>query len=341
MAEHTVELTPDEAEGVLELAGFSIDKMKGLWLCRQQGELMDLDPTGTLTGLRSYVRRHAMATQRPQDSFLWWAEARKQADPDIPRLKKAIKELFETGWQERVSRIRVLDGVAVTLDDGRTGVAMRRGQEGYAMVGPQMALPAGEYEFAIEMSWSGSHNREMPLARYEVLAGDDLFSSTMVFADQSDGSQILLATVSIPDLRFGVHIRLFCTGASEIRRLWDCRFHLIPGGDDLSVVEFLNAETVPPPEEALEINPQNDHRISILLFLGVLAVYLAVDTGQHYAYDGQVMIAVSMNLVNHGSLTTVGALNDVFHMSTPYSPYGIGMSLLGVFPVALSKFFGH
>ena len=138
-----------------------------------------------------------------------------------------------------------------------------------------------------------------------------------------------------------------CTFVSSVRvrrkfgRLWDCRFHLIPGGDDLSVVEFLNAETVPPPEEALEINPQNDHRISILLFLGVLAVYLAVDTGQHYAYDGQVMIAVSMNLVNHGSLTTVGALNDVFHMSTPYSPYGIGMSLLGVFPVALSKFFGH
>ena len=108
------------------------------------------------------------------------------------------------------------------------------------------------------------------------------------------------------------------------------------------MVESLNADTVPPPEgEALEINPQNDRRISILLFLGVLAVYLAVDTGQHYAYDGQVMIAVSMNLVNHGSLTTVGALNDVFHMSTPYSPYGIGMSLLGVFPVALSKFFGH
>jgi hypothetical protein len=217
MAEHTVELTPDEAEGVLELAGFSIDKMKGLWLCRQHGELMDLDPTGTLTGLRSYVRRHAMAIQRPEDSFLWWAEARKQADPDIPRLKKAIKQLFETAWQERVGRIRVLDGVAVTLEDGRAGVAMRRGQEGYAMVGPQMALPAGEYEFAIEMAWTGSHNAEMPLARYEVLAGDDVLSSALVFSDQSDGSQIVLATVIIPDLRFGVHIRLFCTGASEIR----------------------------------------------------------------------------------------------------------------------------
>ena len=136
MAEHTVELTPDEAEGVLELAGFSIDKMKGLWLCRQQGELMDLDPTATLTGLRSYVRRHAMATQRPQDSFLWWAEARKQADPDIPRLKKAIKELFETAWQERVSRIRVLDGVAITLDDGRTGGRHAAGAGGLRNGGP-------------------------------------------------------------------------------------------------------------------------------------------------------------------------------------------------------------
>jgi hypothetical protein len=108
------------------------------------------------------------------------------------------------------------------------------------------------------------------------------------------------------------------------------------------VVDVLNTAVAPHFEAAApRATNQSDRRISTLLFLGVLLIYLAVDTGQHYAYDGQAMVAVSMNLVNHGSVSTVGALNDVFHISTPYSPYGIGMSLLGVFPVALSKVFGH
>jgi SAM-dependent methyltransferase len=216
MSEHTVELTPGEAEGMLELAGFSVDTMKGLWLCRHQGELFDLNPAATLTGPQSYVRRHVMATQRPGDSFLWWAEARKNAEPDIPRLKKAIRELFETAWKERVNRIRAFDGAAVTLDDGQAGVVMRRGQQGYAMVGPHMALPAGHYEFAIEVAWTGSASAEVALAAFEVLAGDDVLSNSLLSSDRPDGRRVLRSTVTIPDLRFGVHIRLFCTGAAEI-----------------------------------------------------------------------------------------------------------------------------
>jgi len=86
---------------------------------------------------------------------------------------------------------------------------------------------------------------------------------------------------------------------------------------------------------------ERDRRISTLLFFGVLGVYLAVDQGSHYAYDGNAMLAVSANLVNHGTLKTVGAFHDSFHLSTPYAPYGIAMSLLGTIPIAAAKALGH
>jgi hypothetical protein len=60
----------------------------------------------------------------------------------------------------------------------------------------------------------------------------------------------------------------------------------------------------------------------------------------YWAYDAQSMAAVTHNLVNHLSLRTTGAFNDVFHISTPFSPYGIGVSLLLVPFYALSKVTG-
>jgi hypothetical protein len=84
-----------------------------------------------------------------------------------------------------------------------------------------------------------------------------------------------------------------------------------------------------------------DRKIAALLFVGVLAVYVALTRGTYYAYDAQAMLAVTRNIVDHGSIRTTGVgFVDSFHQSTPYSPYGIAMSLLGVPPYALSKAIG-
>jgi len=84
----------------------------------------------------------------------------------------------------------------------------------------------------------------------------------------------------------------------------------------------------------------SDATIGALLFVGSFLVYVAVSRGQQYAYDGNAMLALSMNIVNHASLKTTGFV-DTFHQSTPYAPYGIAMSLLGAVPYALSKVTGH
>ena len=57
MGEHTIEFTPDEAIDLLALAGFDVVTMKGIWLCRQDGELLPLEPPGTVEGSADVLRR--------------------------------------------------------------------------------------------------------------------------------------------------------------------------------------------------------------------------------------------------------------------------------------------
>ncbi len=80
-----------------------------------------------------------------------------------------------------------------------------------------------------------------------------------------------------------------------------------------------------------------DTRIALYVFVGLLCLYLAVSRHMYFAYDSQAMAALTHNLVNHLSLRTTGDFKDVFHISTPYSPYGIATSLLLVPFYALSK----
>ncbi len=85
----------------------------------------------------------------------------------------------------------------------------------------------------------------------------------------------------------------------------------------------------------------SDRRIGCLLFTGVLVVYLAVLRGKIEAYDTKSMLSVTENLVNHASLTTVGSGWSLGPVSTPYAPYGIGVSILAVPAYVLSKWTGH
>jgi SAM-dependent methyltransferase len=215
MPEHTVELTPAEADRMFSLAGFSVEAMKGVWLCRQGGELLPLGPPGPRDGDDSVLRRIALARNRPEDSFIWWAEARKVAGPDEQGLKHAIAELFEAAWGERVGRMVPHDGTPVVMGDGSAGAHVDAGRTGCVMVGPSMPLPAGTYDFEVEVTWD--HLRDGgPIARLEIVAGDERFGSAELVATSEAGTSPLVCPVVIPDLRFGVSARLMATGRADV-----------------------------------------------------------------------------------------------------------------------------
>lgn len=81
--------------------------------------------------------------------------------------------------------------------------------------------------------------------------------------------------------------------------------------------------------------------VGALLFAGSFLVYLAVSRLESVAYDAASMIGVAHQMVNHFSLNASGGFDDYLRLSTPYSPYGIGTSLLIVPFYAVSKVTGH
>lgn len=216
MGEHTVELNPDEAARLLALAGFAIDHMKGLWLCRTRGRLLDLEPPASLLHFDGYTHRIALAATRPADSFIWWAEARKVNEPDVPALLQAVTALFDVAWPERVGRIKPESGEPITTADGEPGVVMAKGTHGTMMVGPFMAVSPGTYDFSVDVAWSSYTDPDQPLVQLELLAGDELLATTPLQGVATDGAQTVTCTAHFADLRFTVHIRLVSTGVAEV-----------------------------------------------------------------------------------------------------------------------------
>ena len=216
MGEHTVELTPDEASRLLTLAGFTVEHMKGLWLCRSRDRLLALEPPASVLHPDGYTHRIALAAARPSDSFIWWAEARKVADPDVGGLRQTVSEIFDAAWAERVGRLKPDAGDPVSLPDGRPGVVMPRGRHGISMMGPFMAVPEGTYTFTVEVAWRGHTDPPHPLAILEVLAGQEVLATSELRSPAPEGSESLSATAAFAQLAFTVHVRLVSTGVAEV-----------------------------------------------------------------------------------------------------------------------------
>jgi SAM-dependent methyltransferase len=216
MSEHTVELTPDEAQMLLTLAGFEVQTVKGLWLCRKDGDLLDLGPDGTAEGAAEVLERMMLASTRPADSFIWWVEARKIGDPDVPALGRAIRSVFAANWEERVNRIEPKEGVPVTLADGRPGVRLAKDRWGCVMLGPSMALRPGKYTFEMEVIWSGFEGGDGVVAQMDVVAYDQVLEIAGLVAHSPGGRETVTCTINLAELQFAVHARLFSAGAAQI-----------------------------------------------------------------------------------------------------------------------------
>jgi len=217
MGEHTIELTPAEASDLLALAGFSVERMKGVWLCRHDGQLLPLDPDPMATGPSGLVRRFALAGQRPDDSFIWWVEARRVTDPDLLGMSRMVDDLFTANWTERVSRLKIFEGEAHPWGDGRPGVKALKGGPSYPVMGPWMPVPAGAFSMDMEVAWIACDDMEQPFAYLEVIANDEMVASVELTPDgRREGVMEASCPFELGTLQFAIHVRLRCTGTAEV-----------------------------------------------------------------------------------------------------------------------------
>jgi len=106
--EHIAEYTVGEMEEMLSTAGFQTEHKKGLLLVRESAD----QPPWSIgmadcpwKDRNGWLRRAINAYHRPDDSFVWWLEARKQSEAvDKGRVRTVCKRIFDCARQERVER---------------------------------------------------------------------------------------------------------------------------------------------------------------------------------------------------------------------------------------------
>lgn len=237
--EHTIELSPGEACDLIELSGFEITALRGMWLCVDtHGD--KLLPLGELrsTGAWPVKRRVVEAHARANESFSWWLEARKTSrTPDVEKVGKAISDIFQLAWTERVNRNLTLVGEACVLE-GHSWLRSR-GEPGALMYGPYMPLPAGRYTVRFELRrgdacLSGSTE----VARVDVLTGSGIeLAASSICADELNTacSTFMSLTFQLDETTFGIQFRITVTGRGQVmaRRAIELTCHTNP---DFNVV---------------------------------------------------------------------------------------------------------
>jgi SAM-dependent methyltransferase len=220
--EHTVEFTVDEIVELLELAGFGDIEVRGLVL----GYDVDRHHFLPIRDLDSGIGRQARAIRaldRPEDAFVWWAQAtRSERQPDPAALSRRTRELFFRFRQNRFSQLPSLAGRVEELPyDGRV-IHTKRGESGTLVHGPHVPMPPGAWEAVFELQAPGASmtTDTEPLGWVEVTYGDP---PAVLGRRDLTARDFTNATWSRPAIQFeingtipGVEFKVFSNGRSDL-----------------------------------------------------------------------------------------------------------------------------
>jgi hypothetical protein len=142
-----MEFSVDEIVRLVTLAGFCNIRVKGIWLCydRRSERYLPLDPDIDQIDLDTN-ERITKAKEHPEDSFIWWLEARKNSSrkPDNKKISSMSKKIYNREFKRNLDRVFSQVG---TIDfRGNTGlIASIPNQAGVLRHGPYVPLKPGNY----------------------------------------------------------------------------------------------------------------------------------------------------------------------------------------------------
>jgi SAM-dependent methyltransferase len=224
--QHTVEFRPDEIVELLELAGFREISVRGLWLCfdRDRQQFLSLEGAAA-DGDWTVERRAGAAGDRPEDSFVWWAEGLRGDWPaDEQRIERRVNEIFADYRRGRFSRLQRGVGVESGIGVDRI-VSVRPGEFGFLVFGPFVPMQHGSWvaRFRVAVEADGGA-AEGILGVADVAVGPDADAVALRELTPDvvppDGR---LREVAVPfeleSPAFGVEFRVRTTGVVTLRAL--------------------------------------------------------------------------------------------------------------------------
>lgn len=211
--EHTVEATLEEAVKITELAGFDVVAQKGIWLGRDPETKETLPFVPVETKQWSVTERLLAARGKPEDSFIWWIEARRaERAPDVDALRAYIDAMFDRAWPERISRVQIQAGTEMGDENDRW--IRGSGEAGFLKYGPYAPLRAGRYTVGFDLDGE-PNDGSGPDAVCDVVGAD---GQTVIVSKEVrvSGPTRVELEFSIPDLQFGMQFRCQSLGTRVI-----------------------------------------------------------------------------------------------------------------------------
>lgn len=215
--EHTIELNVEEIVSLLTMAGFADIVVRGIWLCYDYRKHMflPLEPTSNAEGW-NYEERILEAAARPEDSFCWWVEARKNSSPNKERLRSRITEIFEEVWPLRISRVYHQIG-QLDNKNNRMVIQCTKGESGALIHGPYTALRPGKYRAFFELGY-----KDKQISKKEIIGMLDVYTSygnkfiakkeIKVLDLELDKLKNIFIEFETTKVEFGIEFRLWSNG---------------------------------------------------------------------------------------------------------------------------------
>jgi hypothetical protein len=216
--EHTVELTPSEAVNLAALSGFEVKKIVGLWLCQDPETSRVLNFDVNVPDIEwSLPERILAAEYYPDQSFIWWMEARKIGEPQPDLLKIAMNKIFDMAWPERSQRFVSAVGTKTEIG-GKKVVHCGPDENGPMVYGPYMPLKAGKHWAEIQVVGESPNRSTGPVVRCDVVgaAGREIVVMFLTLDDLKKRKGVVRLNFELTELEFGIQVRCFALGGAAI-----------------------------------------------------------------------------------------------------------------------------
>ncbi len=216
-----MEFAVDEIVELLRLAGFEDIQVRGVLLAydTERHRYLALDELAADSGR---VERAEGAASRPEDSFVWWAEARRgKRAPDEAVLRRRASELFVRFRMHRLSHALSCAGdVDVAPHTGRV-IRSVRGHSGVVLFGPYIPVPRGEWTASFDVA-AADASQQSPGARVatlEVTHGDVRIAAREITAGELEGDRHWShhdVSFTLDDTTMGVEFRVVSEGPVDL-----------------------------------------------------------------------------------------------------------------------------
>lgn len=159
--EHTAEYTLLQARELLHLAGFEVERSRGIFQCVANL----LEENLAFDFAVDMARREVTADLLPEYSFIWWVEARKSGLCEPELLKTLVQQFYSKNIEEKDSFRFHFIGKLVDDPDSPSGRAiccLDGERPGFLLYGPYVHLPSGRYTISFflkkAISWQAGRS---------------------------------------------------------------------------------------------------------------------------------------------------------------------------------------